>query len=329
MARQVDRKRPSPGGAMIAEIIGSPIAHFRSPDIHLRWIRALGLNATFEACEVEPTGLAHWLEQRRLGTMWRGCSVAAPLKQAAAGLVDRLSREAKRLGAVNLICNEGGWLKGYNTDLEGIRVALGPHVQGTGKIVIAGAGGATLAALAYAIDQGFKEVNIVARHPGRMFDKLGSRFSFPFRIVPCERAHLAIKGADVLINATPMGSSYGAPMRPEVLHALGGAAPGAIVMDMNYDPIQTPLLRSAADCGLIPVSGLDMLVGQARSAFELLFGIQPPADVATSLVEAPSPSGTGPGWRIPARCQPVAFSGEPAVVEDGRCDPGNASRPCG
>ena len=227
MAPSINRKPGPLLETMRAEVIGSPIAHSRSPEIHGRWIRTLGLNATFQTCRVEPTELPDWLEQRRSGNMWRGCSVTAPLKQVAAGLVDSLSREAKRLGAVNLICNEKGQLKGYNTDIEGIRIALGGHVQRTGKIVIVGAGGATLAALAYAIDQGFTDVNIVARNPGQAFDKLASRFSSPFRIVPFERAHTAINGADVLINATPMGSSHGAPMRPEILNALADAATGS------------------------------------------------------------------------------------------------------
>jgi shikimate dehydrogenase len=277
---------------MIAEVIGSPIAHSRSPEIHRQWIRALGLHATFGACEVQASELPHWLEQRRIGKMWRGCSVTAPLKQVAAGLVDSLSREAKRLRAVNLICNEGRQLKGYNTDLEGIRVALAPHIRRSGKIVIAGAGGATAAALAYAVDQGFADINIVARDPGRVFDKLGSRFAAKFRIVPCERAHLAVRGADVLINATPMGSNHGAPMRRDILDALGSAAPGAAVLDMNYAPVETDWLKCAASAGLVPGSGLELLIGQARRAFELLFGCAPPSNMAMAIDE--------PGLPIPA-----------------------------
>jgi shikimate dehydrogenase len=277
MTAPIGRKYWPKPDLMIAEVIGSPIAHSRSPEIHGQWIRELGLNANFGAAEVDAAELPHWLEQRRIGKMWRGCSVTAPLKQVAAGLVDSLSREAKRLRAVNLIINEGGGLKGYNTDLEGIRFALAPHVRRTGKIVIAGAGGATAAALAYAVDQGFGDINVVARDPARVFNKLGSRFADRFHIVPCGEAHLAVQGADVLINATPMGSSYGAPMRPDILDALVLAAPGAAVFDMNYAPVQTQLLKAAARAGLVPVSGLDMLVGQARRAFKRLFGQEAPA----------------------------------------------------
>lgn len=262
---------------MIAEVIGSPIAHSKSPLIHRQWIEALGLSATFEARQVEATELGHWLAQRRLGKIWRGCSVTAPLKQAAIAHVDCLSHEAKRLGALNLICNEGGKLKGYNTDMIGLRAALRPHVTRNGRIVIAGAGGATNAALCYAIDEGFSDIRVVARDPGRVFDKLASRFSAPFRIVPCERAEDAMQGADLLINATPMGSSHGAPIRTSILEALAAAAPGAVVLDMVYEPVETPLLKAAAHYGLTPVSGLDMLIGQARRAFELLFGCPPPA----------------------------------------------------
>src|SRR5262245_58633660 len=95
----IRRKRWPMPDLMIAEVIGSPIAHSRSPLIHQQWISALGLNATFGASEVQPAELEHWLAQRRAGRMWRGCSVTAPLKQAAVNCVDSLSREAKRLGA--------------------------------------------------------------------------------------------------------------------------------------------------------------------------------------------------------------------------------------
>jgi shikimate dehydrogenase len=159
--------------------------------------------------------------------------------------------------------------------------------------VIAGAGGATAAALAYAVDQGFEDINIIARDPGRVFDKLGSRFAAKFRIVPCERAHLAMKGADVLINATPMGSSHGAPMRRDILEGIASATPGAAVLDMNYAPVETELLRAAARAGLVPVSGLDMLIGQARRAFELLFGCAPPGNMVMATDEA--------GFTIPAQ----------------------------
>lgn len=261
---------------MIAEVIGSPMAHSGSPDIHRQWIRALGINATFSACQVEPGELSYWLEQRRVGKMWRGCSFTAPLKQLAATQADSLTHEAKRLGAVNLICNDGKKLIGHNTDLEGIRTALAPRDFRTGKIVIAGAGGATAAALAYAIDQNFAEISVIARDPGRVFDRLASRFAAPFRIVHCDHAHLAVRDADLLISATPMGSRHGAPMRTGILAALAGAAPGAVVLDMNYDPVRTELLIAAERAGLIPVSGMDILIGQARRAFELLFGRSPP-----------------------------------------------------
>ena len=254
---------------MIAEVIGSPIAHSRSPEIHRQWIRALGINAKFNASQVEPGELPYWLEQRRVGMMWRGCSVTAPLKQLAAAQVDSLSHEAKRLGAVNLICRDGKKLIGHNTDLEGIRSALAPHIFRTGEVVIAGAGGATAAALAYAIDQNFAEINVIARDPGRVFDKLASRFAAPFRIVHCDQAHLTMRDADLLINTTPMGSRHGAPMRTGILAALPGAASGAVVLDMNYDPVRTRLLIAAERAGLTAVSGRDMLVGQARRAFEL------------------------------------------------------------
>jgi shikimate dehydrogenase len=111
---------------------------------------------------------------------------------------------------------------------------------------------------------------------------------------------MAMKDADLLINATPMGSSYGAPMRPEILEALAQTARGAVVFDMNYDPLETELMQAARLSGLTPVSGIDMLVGQAHRAFELLFGRPPPAEVASAAFrsEAAGPYGIFAGQEV-------------------------------
>jgi shikimate dehydrogenase len=265
---------------MYAEVIGSPIAHSRSPAIHNGWIRALGLQARYNATQLEPDALHDWLQWRRSDGLWRGCSITAPLKISAMSCVDKLSSEGRRIEAINLIYREGRNLVGHNTDLDGLKLALRGLLKSRRRAVIIGAGGAARAALAYAADEGFKDICVIARRPERVFVSLLSRFSASFRVLSFERADAAICGAGLIINATPLGSSYEPPMHPRILSALGRADLESTVLDMVYETIETELIQQARALDLKAISGLAMLEGQARSAFELLFGQAPPDGIA-------------------------------------------------
>ena len=103
------------------------------------------------------------------------------------------------------------------------------------------------------------------------------------RIVPFERCAEAIAGAAAVINATPMGMAQAEPMPDLLLKTLGEAAAGAVAMDMVYVPLETPFLAAASNAGLVPADGLSMLIGQARRAFHLFFGVTPPEDKDSEL----------------------------------------------
>ena len=233
---------------MYAGVIGNPIAHSKSPAIHRFWLKKLGLDGDYKATLV--TELDAYFESRRGDPDWRGCNVTAPHKEAVIPLLD----EASPIGAVNCIVREGGRLLGLNTDVEGIVEAVAGAARA--KVVLIGAGGAAKAARAALADAG--EIVSITRQN-------------------IEKTEL-ISGATLIINATPLGMAHAGPMPAKLLAALSSAAPGATVLDMVYEPLETPLLQAARAAGLRTVDGLAMLIGQARRAFRLFFGAEPPAE---------------------------------------------------
>ena len=233
---------------MYAEVIGNPIAHSKSPAIHRFWLKKLGLDGDYKTRLV--TDLEAYFESRRGDPDWRGCNVTAPHKEAVIPLLD----EASPIGAVNCIVREGDRLLGLNTDVEGIVEAVAGAARA--KVVLIGAGGAAKAARTALADAG-EIVNLTRQN--------------------IEKTEL-ISGATLIINATPLGMAHAGPMPAKLLAALSSAAPGATVLDMVYEPLETPLLQTAGAAGLRRVDGLAMLIGQARRAFRLFFGAEPPAE---------------------------------------------------
>ena len=257
-----------------AEVIGDPVAHSLSPAIHTRWIAALGLDARYWATRVASAELEPFLAERRRDSDWRGCNVTAPHKVAVAALVDRLTPAAERIGAVNCVFRDSDALVGDNTDIAGIAAALGSAEIAGRRAVILGAGGAAAPALDHLLDQGAAEIVLLARDPGRAAPLCRRA---PGRVRAGPFAGDEIAGASVVINATPLGLEGGTPMPAAILAAVHSAAPGATVLDMVYRPECTPLMAAADAAGLRAASGLVMLTGQARPAFELFFGRSAPA----------------------------------------------------
>jgi shikimate dehydrogenase len=258
-----------------AEVIGDPIAHSKSPAIHNFWLKHLRIEAGYRATLV--TDLSDYFSGRRGDPDWRGCNITAPHKQAAIPLLD----EASPIGAVNCVVRDGDRLIGLNTDVDGVREALAgspppgspakagaqlpdsdwtPAFAGEqvclDRVVLIGSGGAARAARAALTDA--KETIGITR--GNIHD---------VRL---------IAGATLIINATPLGMDHAGPMPEALLAALPSAAPGATAFDMVYQPLDTPFLQAARAAGLRTVDGLAMLIGQARQAFRLFFGAEPPAE---------------------------------------------------
>lgn len=267
-----------------AEVIGDPIEHSKSPVIHRFWLERLGLPGDYRRAHVLSDDLAAFLRQRRSDPDWLGCNVTIPHKQAVLPLLDAIDPVAAKIGAVNTIVNEKGRLIGHNSDAGGFLEPLRPwlaerHFLRTARIL--GAGGAARAIAHGLWGEGFTLV-IAARNALSAADVAAGFDTAHVHIT--DLAHFAepldfdwkdTEGRlDVVVNATPLGMAGQAPLALDFSHV----PPGAVVYDAVYAPLETPLLKEAAARGHPTVDGLNMLIGQARIAFRLLFGVDSPAD---------------------------------------------------
>jgi len=269
-------------GAPWAEVIGDPIAQSKSPAIHGFWLAELGLPGEFRATRVSPAELADFLAARRADPAWRGCSVTIPHKRAVIDHLDRLTDAAESVGAVNCIHRDGERLVGHNTDVDGVMAAIDLHRAEVRRPVLIGAGGAARAALAALRARGARDLAIVARD-GAAALRLADAFALSARHFSFDHSEGALAGADFMIQATPLGMQGMSPLPEALLDALAAVDGRAVVFDMVYAPLETELLRRAGDLALRKVNGLTMLVGQARAAFRLFFGAEPPADDAAPI----------------------------------------------
>lgn len=259
-----------------AEVIGDPVAHSKSPLIHKFWLEKLGISADYRIFHVQPRELASYLDERRRDTRWRGCNVTAPLKGKAAELVGAPAGLCDFVGAVNCIVRTPlSCLAGTNTDLNGLDEALTGADFGSSDICIIGAGGSARAALCYLVQNGARNVTIIARNRARAeaMRKMIPAGSASMKVAGFEGVSALISSSDIVINATPMGMPGAARMPAAILD---GFSAGQLVFDMVYEPVDTELMSAAKSAGARTVGGLTMLIGQAAPAFELFFGMPAP-----------------------------------------------------
>jgi shikimate dehydrogenase len=251
-----------------AEVIGDPIAHSRSPLIHNFWLSKLGIEAEYRACRVRADELEDYFARRREDAEWQGCNITVPHKEAATHFIDSLLPGYQDIGAINLAICRGGALLGGNTDLDGV---IGPinryhdTIFNFGKVPPRKVGiiGAAVAALKSTGWVG--EWRIAVRRPDRG-QALLTAFGLGGKIIPISDQHFS--GLDILINASTMGMG-------EVVDSplmLDQLADRAVLFDMVYSPLETGMIRAARMQGHAVIGGLEMLVGQAASAFLHFFG---------------------------------------------------------
>ncbi len=271
-------------GVPYAEVIGDPIDHSLSPVIHNFWLEKLALRGEYRPLRVGRRELATYLEARRDDVWWRGCNVTAPLKEAAADLVGSPVGVCRFVGAVNCILRTPlACLQGTNTDIAGVAEALrGVRLAGA-TLCLIGSGGAARSVLGHFRGKPVAAVRILARDRGKA--RLAERFDAPVEVVELNKAAAAIKGASIIVNATPLGMTGQLPMISAVIDGLAHAERGATVFDTVYAPLETELLRKARALGLRTVDGLAMLIGQAAPAFALFFGAPAPREHDDELRE--------------------------------------------
>jgi shikimate dehydrogenase len=265
------------GAPVRAGVLGASLAHSRSPEIFAWLARATETNIAYERFERPAGDVASLFAAMRRDAAYVGCNVTIPYKERAAELVDRCSRTAEIVGAVNVVARRAdGSLDGHNTDVTGVLATLDRHgidVRGRRACVL-GAGGAA-AAVVYALAQrGPGEIVIVNRSSERAA-ALVDRFA---RRLPglALRAETAPGGSFALvIDATP-----GA-------RAPGAFEPGGWAFDLKYGRMPSPLAAQAAKAGIDSVDGLEMLAAQALATYEIWFrdGRPFPGDESSRLMD--------------------------------------------
>lgn len=268
-----------------AEVIGDPIAQSKSPLIHKHWLNVLAKQGDYARAHVTAEGLRDYLVARREDSLWRGCNVTMPHKQAIMPLLDRLDPLAARIGAVNTVVRgEDGSLTGYNTDAPGCLEPLIPLLAGgQHQALVLGNGGAARAVLVALVNAG-QAVTLAARDPAKAQTLLDELAPGPLHAA-IDLARLADVGEghfDLVVNASPLGMVG----NPPLLFDLSYMATGAIVYDIVTAPLETPLLKAAREAGLRRIDGLAMLIGQAAVAFEHFYGVAPPRDDGDAALRA-------------------------------------------
>jgi shikimate dehydrogenase len=264
----------------VAGVIGSPVRHSLSPLLHNAAFRACGLDWAYLAFEV-PDGSAGEAIAGARALGLRGLSVTMPHKQSAAEAADRLSSVVQVLGAANTLIFDEAGIRAESTDGDGFIAGLrerGFEPSGATCGVI-GAGGAARAVVLALATAGAAEVAIWARRADRAEAAADLVSGGQGRAVA---APSELLGVGLLVNATPLG-------RPDhdarqLFRDPASFHEGQMVVDLLYDPVETPLLQLAARGGAAVMNGLPMLVHQAARQFELWTGEPAPLEAMWEAV---------------------------------------------
>jgi shikimate dehydrogenase len=259
-----------------AGVIGWPIFHSRSPVLHTYWLEKYGIAGVYIPMPVRPEQVESAL--RGLAPLgFAGCNVTIPHKEETARVMDRIDPLSERIGAVNLVVVQpDGSLSGFNTDVfgfvEGMRDRA-PHWRAdAGPAVVLGAGGAARSVVVALLEGGASEIRLVNR-TGQRAEQMASELGEAVRQIDWRERCSALAGAALVVNTTSQGMS-GQPPLDLSLDEMPGSA---LVCDINYNPLETPLLAAARARGNPTVDGLGMLIQQARPSFEAWFGVMPEA----------------------------------------------------
>lgn len=256
-----------------AFVCGHPIAHSRSPLIHGHWLARYGIAGSYEPIDVAPESFAEFVSSiSRNG--FAGGNVTLPHKEAAFRAAASRDEAAEDIGAVNTLWFEDGRLRGGNTDAYGFAANLDDRAPGwdarASTAVVLGAGGAARAVL-YALKQrGFSDIRMANRTVDRAAD-LARHFGPTFSAHRFEAVPELLSDAAIVINTTSLGMHGDESSPPD----LANLPDQALVTDIVYVPLETPLLAAARRRGLKTVDGLGMLLHQATPGFERWFGVQP------------------------------------------------------
>ena len=270
-------------------IFGHPVSQSLSPTMHNRAFEHLGLDCVYVAFEVDPKDISVAVNSIRILGL-RGVNVTIPHKQSVMKYLDEITAEASMVGAVNTIENDGGRLKGHNTDVSGVLRALESELGFNPRkknVFIAGAGGAARAVMVAMCTRGAANVTVANRTYSKA-KKLSEEFSPYFKDVAISSAPLAEPGriesslteADIVINCSSAGMGDIDPL----CLPLDLLSKSCVVYDLVYKPAVTPLVKDSRAIGLRAESGIGMLLYQGIDAFEIWTEMDAPVEVMRSAL---------------------------------------------
>lgn len=258
----------------LAGVIGSPIAHSKSPQLHGHWLRAYGVKGFYIPMDVATEDLERVL--RTLPDMgFVGVNITIPHKETVLGIADLVTDRATLIGAANtLIFRKDGKIHADNTDgygfIENLRAGAPDWDAKAGPAAVLGAGGAARAVIVALLDAGVPEILLSNRTRARA-EKLQSDFGNRVRVIEWVQAGNIMEEAALVVNT----SSLGMVGKPQMRVPLDGLRPGTVVTDLVYTPLETEFLKTAKEKGCITVDGLGMLLHQGVPGFERWFGPRP------------------------------------------------------
>ena len=264
----------------LAGVIGSPIAHSKSPQLHRHWLKTYGLHGFYIPIDVSPANLREVLTSLpKMGFV--GVNITIPHKETVLQIADLVTDRTALIGAANtLIFRKDGKIQADNTDgygfLENLKVGAPTWNPKSGPAVVLGAGGASRAVVAALLEAGVPEILISNRTRIRA-EILTKDFGRRLQVVDWAQVGNVLEEAALTVNTTSLGMDG----HPELRIPLGGLRKGSIVTDLVYTPLQTNFLREAEAQGCITVDGLGMLLHQAAPGFERWFDHRPEVDSAT------------------------------------------------
>jgi shikimate dehydrogenase len=238
-------------------VLGSPIDHSRSPELHRAAYKALGLNWEYDAVQVAEDELPDFIDG--LGPEWRGLSLTMPLKQSVIPLLEEVDRLAEQTGVANTVLLDDGVLRGFNTDVSGIVWALEAAGLESARFVHILGGGATAAsALVAAAELGADRVDVHVRSLERSvwLEPLAHELGLMVRIRPLSQADRSLEIPDLVISTLPGGATT------EALYT-DSTRRRSVLFDVSYDPWPSVLASAWQAVGGQVVSGLAMLAHQA------------------------------------------------------------------
>ncbi|WP_299846585.1 shikimate dehydrogenase [uncultured Roseovarius sp.] len=264
----------------LAGVIGHPIAHSKSPQLHGHWLKTHGLPGYYIPMDVTPDDLTDVIGTlRKMGFV--GVNITVPHKVKVMELADLVTDRASLIGAANtLIFRRDGKLHADNTDgygfVQNLRQGAPSWNPKAGPAAVLGAGGAARAVIASLLEVGVPEIMVSNRTRVRA-EALQSDFGKRLQVVDWVQAGNMMDEATTVVNTTSLGMVG----KPELRVPLDGLRKGTVVTDLVYAPLQTRLLREAEEMGCVTVDGLGMLLHQAVPAFERWFGVRPEVDDTT------------------------------------------------